>query len=185
MKKGLLFGFCMFTVFGFSQKLQVEDIMKGNDFIGHQPENHVFAADENSFVFEWNPKKEAGSSTYFATINDSKTKKLTGRFSILDIPFQQDQLRFETIYVLNQGVLYSYSKSTKKLKKIVQLQDKIQAVYRSLTPEIIFLSYQKNIFQLNTNDFSMVQITNFIKQKEPKEAASKSPFFRQTTNGII
>ena len=53
------------SFFSFSQALQLEDIMKGNEFIGHQPENHRWSVDGKTMLFDWNPKNEIGNSTYF------------------------------------------------------------------------------------------------------------------------
>ena len=56
----------LFTAFiGYSQSLKLEEIMKGNDFIGWQPENPRWSLDGQKVFFEWNPNKEWGASKYY------------------------------------------------------------------------------------------------------------------------
>ena len=66
MKKNLLFLICIFlSPFFQAQTLKLEEIMKGNDFIGNQPENERWSLDGTTIYFDWNPNKEWGNSTYF------------------------------------------------------------------------------------------------------------------------
>ena len=39
--------------------------MKGNTFIGAQPENERWSLDGQKVYFDWNPNNELGTSTYF------------------------------------------------------------------------------------------------------------------------
>ena len=48
-----------------AQSLQLEEIMKGDAFIGPQPENPRWSLDGQKMYFDWNPKNEPGSSTYY------------------------------------------------------------------------------------------------------------------------
>ena len=66
MKKILLLFICIFctTIFQ-AQSLKLEEIMKGNDFIGNLPENERWSLDGSTIYFDWNPSKEWGNSTYY------------------------------------------------------------------------------------------------------------------------
>ena len=44
--------------------LKLSEIMKGNEFIGHQPSNIRWANDGKSILFDWNPENEPGSKTF-------------------------------------------------------------------------------------------------------------------------
>ncbi|MFN5785250.1 MAG: hypothetical protein ACK457_04735, partial [Flavobacteriia bacterium] len=44
--------------------LSLKDIMKGNEFIGHQPENIRWSFDGKTIYFDWNPNNEPGNITY-------------------------------------------------------------------------------------------------------------------------
>ena len=43
----------LFSSLVISQNLQLEEIMKGNEFIGHQPSNQRWSADGKTIYFEW------------------------------------------------------------------------------------------------------------------------------------
>ncbi|MFN7100568.1 MAG: hypothetical protein ACK4M4_09365, partial [Flavobacterium sp.] len=60
----LLFGVLCFSSMQ-GQKLNMEEIMKGNGFIGVSPEGERWSVDGQQVFFEWNPNNELGTSTYF------------------------------------------------------------------------------------------------------------------------
>ncbi len=70
-----------------AQKLKLEEIMKGEAFIGSQPDTTRWSLDGKKVYFEWNPNNELGSSTYFWEKGQAKPKLATPEeraFSKLD-----------------------------------------------------------------------------------------------------
>jgi hypothetical protein len=53
------------TLTGQSQNLKIEEIMKGDEFIGSQPTSGRWSLDGKKVYFEWNPNNELGTDTYF------------------------------------------------------------------------------------------------------------------------
>ncbi|WP_396162374.1 prolyl oligopeptidase family serine peptidase [Flavobacterium sp.] len=168
MKKYCGFFLLLFTIFGTAQQLRLEDIMKGDEFIGHQPSNHRWSIDGQTVLFDWNPNNEIGNSPYFWNKSSKSPQKVSSPNPVYDVDFIAAQKDFEVVYYTNQGVLYAYTKSTKKTKKIIQSADRISAVQRSTTPDIVFFQQNRNVYQFNTKDFSMVMLTNFKSGKENK-----------------
>ncbi len=168
MKKYCGFFLFLFTIFGNAQQLRLEDIMKGDEFIGHQPSNHRWSIDGQTVLFDWNSNKEIGNSPYFWNKSSKSPQKVSSPNPIYDVDFIAAQKDFEVVYYTNQGVLYAYTKSTKKTKKIIQSAERISAVQRSTTPDIVFFQQNRNVYQFNTKDFSMVMLTNFKSGKENK-----------------
>ena len=168
MKKYCCFFLLLFTFFGTAQNLRLEDIMKGDEFIGHQPDNHRWSIDGQTVLFDWNPNNEIDNSTYYWNKSSKSPQKVTTSNPIYDVDFIAAQKDFDVVYYTNQGVLYAYTKSTKKTKKIIQSADRISAVQRSTTPDIVFFQQNRNVYQFNTKDFSMVMLTNFKSGKENK-----------------
>jgi dipeptidyl aminopeptidase/acylaminoacyl peptidase len=168
MKKYCGFFLLLFTIFGTAQQLRLEDIMKGDEFIGHQPSNHRWSIDGQTVLFDWNPNNEIGNSPYFWNKSSKSPQKVSSPNPVYDVDFIAAQKDFEEVYYTNQGVLYAYIKSTKKTKKIIQSADRISAVQRSTTPDIVFFQQNRNVYQFNTKDFSMVMLTNFKSGKENK-----------------
>jgi hypothetical protein len=64
-----------------SQKLQLEDIMKGDSFIGNQPSNQRWSLDGQKSILI-GIKNDIGSSTYFVDKNNKTTISFAKRSSI-------------------------------------------------------------------------------------------------------
>ena len=131
MKKYCGFFLLLFTIFVQAQQLRLEDIMKGDEFIGHQPTNHRWSIDGQTVLFDWNPNNEIGNSAYFWNPSLKTPQKVTASNPVYDVDFMPTQKDYDVVYYTNQGVLYAYTKSTKKVKKIIQSADRISAVQRS------------------------------------------------------
>jgi dipeptidyl aminopeptidase/acylaminoacyl peptidase len=176
MKKYCGFFLFLFTFFGYSQNLRLEDIMKGDEFIGHQPENHRWSIDGQTVLFDWNPNNEIDNSTYFWNKSNKSPQIVSTPNPVYDIDFIASQKDYDVVYYTNQGVLYAYTKSTKKTKKVIQLAERINSVERSSNPDIIFFQQNRNVYQFNTIDFSIVQLTNFKTGKESKSDKEEDSF---------
>lgn len=145
----------------FSQNLQLEEIMKGNEFIGQQPSNQRWSVDGKTIYFDWNPKNELGDKTYYWQQGFSEPKLLPqSEFNFSDIQFQ-GQEKFDVVYYSNQGALFSFHKKTKENKIIYQTTSNINSIQRSINPNIIYFQQNRNIFQLNVVNFQLLQLTNF------------------------
>ena len=156
--------FTLFILIGFSglsQNLQLEQIMKGDEFIGNQPQNHRWSMDGSTVYFDWNPKNELGNSTYYwnSSMNEPQILKDTDKdFSEIK---DTDQKEFETVYYIKEGNLYAYNRRNKSRKKVIIASERIYNIERSNNPDIIFYQQNRNVYQLNIKDFSIVQLTNF------------------------
>ncbi|UOX35030.1 prolyl oligopeptidase family serine peptidase [Flavobacterium sediminilitoris] len=161
MKKTVPFLFIILTSLLNAQSLQLENIMKGDEFIGNQPDNHRWSIDGNSIYFDWNPNNEVGNSTYYWNQNMDQPQLLPeNEFdkSEVNASLQSD---YDVIYYAKRGNLYSYNKKSKKIKKLYVSTDKIYAVERSSNPDVIFYQQNRNVYQLNVKEFSITQLTNF------------------------
>ena len=150
-----------FTSILSSQNLQLEEIMKGNEFIGQQPSIQRWSVDGKTIYFDWNPKNEIGDKTYYWQQGFSEPKLLPKtEFNFSEIQFQ-GQEKFDVVYYTNQGALFSYHKKTKENKVIYQTTSTINSIQRSVNPNIIYFQQNRNIFQLNVVNFELLQLTNF------------------------
>jgi dipeptidyl aminopeptidase/acylaminoacyl peptidase len=161
MKYFFLSLFFIFTSLLSSQNLQLEEIMKGNEFIGQQPSNPRWSVDGKTIYFDWNPKNEIGDKTYYWQQGFSEPKLLPkSEFNFSEIQFQ-GQEKFDVVYYTNQGALFSYHKKTKENKIIYQTTSTINSIQRSVNPNIIYFQQNRNVYQLNVVNFQLFQLTNF------------------------
>ncbi|NHN25717.1 S9 family peptidase [Flavobacterium jejuense] len=160
------FFFALFILLGISvnsQNLQLEQIMKGDDFIGNQPDNHRWSIDGSTIYFDWNPKNEVGNSTYYWKTGMKEPAKLKeDAFDYSDVNLSSQQ-EYEVVFYAKRGNLYSYNRKTRKTKKVFFSNERIYAVERSVNPDVVFFQMNRNVYQLDIKDFSVIQMTNFRK----------------------
>lgn len=166
----------VFTASIYGQNLKLEDIMKGDAFIGNQPENPRWSLDGKKVYFEWNPKNELGSSTYYWEKGFSKpllTTPVEALFSKLD--FKQNPSS-DSVFYLNKGVLFSYSKKSKTTKKVYQNSSPISNLQLGSIEGVLFFEQDENLFRYNAKEGSIIQITNFKQGKSKEKESDKDSF---------
>lgn len=169
-KNFFILAFLIFSITGSSQNLKLEEIMKGESYIGNQPTNGRWSLDGKKVYFEWNPKDELGASTYFWQKGMTKPEAATPKeaaFSLLDFKVKAGS---DIAYYLDKGNLYSYSIHSKSIKKLLQQSTPISNLQLGNQAGIVFFEQNNNIFKYNTKEGTVLQITNFSKgnKKEPK-----------------
>ena len=176
MKKTLFFLILISFNFAFCQtQLKLEDIMKGEEFIGFQPENATWSLDNETIYFEWNPNKEIGKSTYFWKKGMKEPQKATPE----EAAFYGNNFitnDYKTYYYIQNGGLYSYQPLTKIKKRIFQNSNYISNLSLGKNEGIIFIEQAGNIIKINSKTGSFEQITNFSKNK-PREEIKKEKSF--------
>lgn len=167
-----------FSTLLFSQNLQLEEIMKGNEFVGNQPSNIRWSVDGKTIYFDWNPKNEIGDKTYYWQQGFSEPKLVSkSDFNFSEIQFK-GQEKYDIVYYTNQGALFSYNKKTKENKIIYQTISNINSVQRSINPNIVYFSQNRNVFQLNVANFQLLQLTNFKSGSDSGDTKGKENFLK-------
>ncbi|WP_158729157.1 MULTISPECIES: prolyl oligopeptidase family serine peptidase [unclassified Flavobacterium] len=179
MNKNIILFLCMlFSVTINSQTLKLDEIMKGNAFIGSQPENERWSIDGQKVYFDWNPHNELGNSTYFWKKGMTKPELAPASealFSRLDLRKSSNP---DVCFYLDKGRLYSYSLKNKVSKKLFQHSSPISNLQVSATAGLLFFRQNDNIFQYNINEGSLIQLTNFRKGKADEVASQKETFLK-------
>lgn len=168
------------TIASQAQSLKLEDIMKGDAFIGAQPENPRWSLDGQKLYFDWNPKNEPGSSTYYWK-KGMKSPELTNPKEA-DLSHQSyiPNTDKSIYYYINIGTLYAYNaKTTKTSKLFQQLNSSLSNLKPGSEKGIVFFEQKNNMFQLNTNEGTMIQLTNFNKGKERDKSNKEDSFLEK------
>ncbi len=158
-----------------AQNLKLEDIMKGDAFIGQQPENPRWSPDGQIIYFDWNPKNEPGSSTYYWKKGMSKPELAPIKEAVLSQTTYVPNADRSVFYYISDNALYSYDVKSKKRLKLIQQSNTISNLQTAAVKGVLFFEQSGNMFQLNTNEGSLIQLTNFKKgtaPEKPKEADS-------------
>ena len=161
-----------------SQSLKLEDIMKGDAFIGVSPSNAIWSLDGKKIYFEWNPNNEWGTSTYFWKKGIFKPELATPKeaaFSKLD--FKKSETS-DLAYYIDKGVLFSYAIKSKTIKKLYQHSNPVSNLQLGFEDGTLFFEQNENLFKFNTNEGSIVQMTNFKSGKEKEKDLDKESFLK-------
>ncbi|MBZ4037570.1 prolyl oligopeptidase family serine peptidase [Flavobacterium sp. 17A] len=151
------------SVLGNSQELKLEEIMKGESFIGNQPTNGRWSLDGKKVYFEWNPKDELGPSTFYWQKGMSKPEVVPAKeaaFSKMDFKTKPGS---DVVYYLDNGSLFSYSIQSKTVKKLIQQSAGLSNLQLGTQSGILFYEQNDNIFKCDTKAGTILQITNFNK----------------------
>jgi acetyl esterase/lipase len=167
--KNVFFGLISLITFSlFSQEIKLEEIMKGNEFIGHQAQNHRWSWDSKRIYFDWNPKNELGNSTYFWE-KGMKEPKLLNKEEFKDLyVFNEHQENKKIRYYLKDGALFSFDTQKKTHNKLIHTQDYISDLQVNINSDIIYFKQNNNLYKFDTKTNTYQQITNFKAGKKPK-----------------
>ncbi|MDF3025917.1 MAG: hypothetical protein K0S23_224 [Fluviicola sp.] len=175
----LSFGF--FTNQVFSQTILLEEIMKGEEFVGFSPQNIRWALDNESVTFDWNPNGELGRSLYAYQLKQKRTIK---------VPVSGNQLNWTPTldnhtqlinnhYFNDNGDLVRYDLKSKSKTIIYSGKETIGSVFRNQNSPRIYFMIQNNLFCYNETIGSVVQITNFVQGSQTTEKADTSFLYQQ------
>ncbi|MES2589380.1 MAG: prolyl oligopeptidase family serine peptidase [Bacteroidota bacterium] len=162
MKNLFYLALLLFSNSLFSQDiLKLEEIMKGNEFVGNQPSNPSWSWDSKRIFFEWNPSNEPGNSIYFWEKGMKNPQILPdteyNSTLIADISQNSNKIR----YYLKNGALFSFNTSTKKHEKIIQNSKYISNLKVLNSGESVYFQQEGNLFLLKPTNSSLIQLTNF------------------------
>ena len=174
-----------FSISAQSQSLKLEEIMKGNAFIGVQPENERWSLDGQKVYFDWNPNNDLGTSTYFwkkGFLQPELASASEAAFSRLDFKKSSNP---DLYYYIDKGRLFSYSLATKTTKKLYQQSSPISNLQVSAEAGILFFRQGENVFQFNSKEGSIIQITNFRKGKGEDATSDKESFLKNQQSQLF
>ncbi|MEP6929010.1 MAG: S9 family peptidase, partial [Flavobacterium sp.] len=152
--------------------------MKGESFIGNQPTNGRWSLDGKKVYFEWNPKDELGTSTYSwqkGFSNPALVESKEAVFSKFDFKRKPTS---DVAYYIDKGGLYSYTISSKSIKKIYQQSNPISNLELGNESGVVFFEQNENIFKYNSKEGTVLQITNFCKGIKKEKTPEKDTFLK-------
>jgi dipeptidyl aminopeptidase/acylaminoacyl peptidase len=163
---------------GQSQSLKLEDIMKGDKFIGVQPTNEHWSLDGKKIYFDWNPNDEIEKSTYFLQKGSAKPQLASVKeasFARIDLKRNPNS---DIGYYLENGALYSYSLKNKTSKKLLQQTNSISNLRLALENGVLFFEQDGNLLKYNSKEGTILQLTNFKAGKAEEKDVEKESFLK-------
>ena len=176
MKKSVLITIALFFTLGLNaqnkSQLKLTDIMQGQKFTGYWPDNIYWAYDSKTIYFEWNPEQEILMQWYGYSLDKKSFHKLSEKELQNRLPknYKYNADKSKMIYTRN-GDLYVFdvaSKSEKQLTNTIGFESEPEF---SSDGKKIFYQLEKNMFEWNTQNNLITQLTNF-QIKETKKSKS-------------
>lgn len=173
-KTTLLLIFFIFSLTSYGQvnnksALSLEQIMKGNDFVGHLPEQISWSDDSKSIYFNWNPDRDTLSSRYKVDINTKTIKKLTPNELISETNRGTYSSDYQwKVYEKNGDIFLMNTKNYSTTQVTNTLNYESNPIFSGDEKYIVFQS-NTNLFKWNIKTGTTTQLTNFINGKEEKK----------------
>lgn len=149
-----------------SPALQLDEIMKGNSFIGHQAQNIRWSATSEKIVFDWNPNNLIGNSEYSYTLSTKKIDSIIPDFyteNVISRSFIQHPIEIYSY----QGDLYKLNRKTKKISLLYNSDESIRNVQQFENSHIVYFQKQSGFYSYSINTGTINLIASFEKGAKP------------------
>jgi len=165
------------TIFSQSN-LNIQEIMTGDDFVGHLPKDIYWSENGKSIYFNWNPEKELLESLYKVDLKGLNPEKVS-----LDeqkiMPAQNGTYSKDgakKLYEKNGDIYLLDIKSGNKKQIINTVDRESNPVFTNNEKHVVFRK-DNNLFSISLEKGSLKQLTNFITKdksdKDPKTTPQK------------
>lgn len=148
------------------QKLSIDQIMEGHDFIGHSPSQVFWAEDGTKLYFRWNPDKAPQSSLYWIGIKNGKTTgkpQKVSKEALAAMPGRSgnyNKTRTQRVYTKNGDIYWEKDGNTRQITNTIVAESNVG--FSGDEHSIIF-QRGNNLFEWTIIDGSVKQLTNFRK----------------------
>ncbi|GLR18703.1 S9 family peptidase [Portibacter lacus] len=150
--------------------LNLQEIMKGNEFIGEQPSNPYWDINSQDIYFYWNPNNELMSSLYKTDINGRDTVKVSEEEQMdLISPYYSYNKDRTAILYSKDGDLFTYDLATKIKTQITNTLDSESSPQFSADGSKIYYNFQNNAYAWDSKNGSITQLTDFKTGSERKD----------------
>jgi dienelactone hydrolase len=159
-------------------QLDLKSIMKGQDFIGHWPENPYWSYDGKHICFSWrnpqNTEKELTNTPYVYSVSHKKINDWVKK-----TPFESYDRRqgdFPNQFYVQNGGIWCFDKITNDHQLIWESNMDIQALFRVRQAENVVIQMNQQLFLLQTKQVPFLkQLTHF--QTSNKNGKTKDSTF--------
>lgn len=162
MKTNALF-FLLLILSSFSiaqSSLELSEIMKGNEFIGHQPSGHDWSNDGQFILFDWNPNNEPVDSRYAYEIQTEEITKINREFYSKHYTYnpkiQKVLLRNGNLFLFNNGECNPLLITNERISNLQQA-------------EHYYFEMGEGLYRLEKEGLRIEQILSFSSKSPPSE----------------
>ncbi|MGC9342253.1 MAG: prolyl oligopeptidase family serine peptidase [Bacteroidales bacterium] len=155
--------------------LKLEDIMKGEEWMGYMPDDARWSPNGNMIYFTWNPEKELLKPDYGYNVETGELQKLSTEQKKQRIPsygLSYNNARDQVLYTKG-GDLYLYNVKDDVSLLLLDLSDNIDSPFWSVDELSIFYSSDNNLYKYTPSEGKIEALTLF---KQGSEKFEKKKF---------
>ena len=166
--------------FCYSQ-LDLKEIMKGPDFVGHLPENPYWSYDGTKIYFDYRAESDRGTSLHQFDLKSKTIQKLDSIARVQTIAYDLSQDAYNLLYFERDNTLASVDKMNNQISLCYQGMQDIQNIQRLNDENKLVFQQGINLFEWQNKDgkSSMRQLTNFILGEKKDEKIDSNFLFKQ------
>jgi dipeptidyl aminopeptidase/acylaminoacyl peptidase len=164
MKYCFLLGL-VFTASLANAQLKLNEIMAGDDFIGHQPEQISWSPDNQTVYFRWKHNGQMVAPFYQTDLSNSAPVLIENKKTVCKTTsgFISD-IKGEHTYFQKNGNLYKWSS---KGSKLILQKSTYFYVVKVLENNKLIINENNNLYLFEPNNGRYIQLTDFKKGVEP------------------
>jgi len=164
----LVLAFCLISIFSFSQ-LDLSEIMKGNDFIGHQPSSIQWSANGKFIYFQWQTDSLEESRWHQYDVKTEKISIIEDReFSNKPI-HNEDLSNRDQYFDINGTDINRIDRNSSKKELLLRSSSRKNNLQHISDKNCVYFQEGLNLFKIDRNNGSIIQITNFSDKKKPSD----------------
>lgn len=154
--------------------LRLEDMMKGEQWMGYMPDDARWSPNGKMIYFTWNPEKELLNSDYGYNLETGELLKLSTDQKKNRIPswgLSYNKARNQVLYT-RDGDLYLYKADVDESDLLLDLGDNIDSPFWSADEKSIFYSSDNNLYKF-TPAIAKIEALTLFKQGSEKPEKKK------------
>ncbi|PIB38024.1 prolyl oligopeptidase family serine peptidase [Maribacter sp. 4G9] len=176
------FSFCTFFLVLFvdlaaqesnTSKLKIEDIMKGDDFIGHRPSNVFWSMDQSTIYFDWNPEMAYSDSLYGYNLNSGRIGKIDFLESQkLPATRKVDHPALNKSVYAKNGDIFLLDRLTANMLPITKTKERESNPHFMDNGKKVAFIKKSNVYSWDMESGVLEQLTDFVEklEEDPKRS---------------
>lgn len=161
------FIFCIQT--NYSQ-LDLNQIMGGDDFIGHQPINIRWTSTGEKVLFDWNPNNLYGNTPYSYELKSATIDSL-GYEDLISQPTADAIKNDQVILFTSGGHLFVKNRKDNQVYCAIKAKSHIYNLQFNATTDKFYFQQDDGFFSFCPKDGSTIQLVQFVKGSPQSEQA--------------
>ncbi len=168
--------------------LTIENIMKGEDWMGASPDMGWWSIDSKELYFDWNPENALADSLYVYNLEEGKVRKLSWEEEQKRPPetlvYNSD--KSQAAYIRN-GDLYLYDLANKTHRQITSTIESERRIRFSADDKKIIYTQDNNVYTWEIATGKISQLSNFKsgKDKSDSEATEQEKWIAKEEMELI